>query len=273
VSRAARVRSAPRRQSNGSSPTALADVPARHRADPASYELPIRAVAAWRLRPYASLMPGCKSQYEAAGSRWPPVGLLADVAGRLKLEGASYPVPVPLRRKGADRVVQCGTCGGADPSGDGYLRRIGPGLRAHHGYIGRREVTTDAQNRVPRSLGERVCEAVTEIQPGRVTSFAVSPPAAHRPGGQVCVNGHDVDLRVTEKSVDNILAGRPEPGLDDDAQLDADSSWHQPGESIFQVDRKLVASRFGEDDRYGRRSVNDKAPAPRLRQRGRPAAS
>jgi hypothetical protein len=65
-----------------------------------------------------------------------------------------------------------------------------------------------------------------------VTSFAVSPPAAHRPGGQVCVNGHDVDLRVTEKPVDNILAGGPEPGLDDDAQVDADSGWHQPGESI-----------------------------------------
>ena len=161
-----------------------------------------------------------------------------------------------------------------NPAADRHgLRRIGPGLRAHHGYIGRGEVITDAQNRVPRSLGERVCDAVAKIQPGRVTSFAVSPPAAHRPGGQVCVNGHDVDLRVTEKPVDNILAGRPEPGLDDDAQLDADNGWHQPGESIFQVDRKLVASRFGEDDRYGRRSVNDKAPPPRLRQRGRPAAS
>ena len=161
-----------------------------------------------------------------------------------------------------------------NPAADRHgLRRVGPGLRAHHGYIGRGEAITDAQNRVPRSLGERVCEAVAKIPPGRVTSFAVSPPVAHRPGGQVCVNGHDVDLRVTEKPVDNILADRPEPGLDDDAQLDADSGWHQPGESIFQLDRKLVASRFGEDDPCGRRSVNDKAPLPRLRQRGRPAAS
>ena len=106
-----------------------------------------------------------------------------------------------------------------------------------------------------------------------MTSFAVSPPAAHRPGGQVCVNGHDVDFRVTEKSVDNILPGRPEPGLDDDTQLDTDSGWHQPGKSIFQVVRKLVAPRFGEDDGYGRRSVNDKAPTHRLRQRGKPASS
>ena len=84
-----------------------------------------------------------------------------------------------------------------------------------------------------------------------MTSFAVSPPAAQRPSGQVCVNGHDVDLRVTEKPVDNILPGRPEPGLDDDAQLDADSGWHQAGQGVLQVDRQLIAARFAEDDRYG----------------------
>ncbi len=126
---------------------------------------------------------------------------------------------------------------------------------------------------MPGSLGERVCEAIAKIQPGWMTSFTVPPPAAHRPGGQVCVNGHDVDPRVAEKPVDNVLAGRPEPGLDDDAQLDADSGWHQPGESTFQVDRELIVPRFGEDDRYGRRGVNDKASVRRLRQRGRPASS
>ena len=78
-------------------------------------------------------------------------------------------------------------------------------LGAHHSNIGGGEVITCAQYGVPGSLGERVCEAVTEIQSGWMTPFAISPPAAHRPGGQVCVNGHDVDLRVTEESVDDVL--------------------------------------------------------------------
>jgi hypothetical protein len=86
---------------------------------------------------------------------------------------------------------------------------------------------------VPGSLGERVCEAVTEIQPGWVMPSAISPPAAHRPGGQVCVNGHDVDPRVTKEPVDNVLPSGPEPGLNDDAQLDADGGRHQPGEGVL----------------------------------------
>ena len=78
-------------------------------------------------------------------------------------------------------------------------------LGTHHSNIGGGEVITCAQYGVPGSLGERVCEAVTEIQSGWMTPFAISPPAAHRPGGQVCVNGHDVDLRVTEEPVDDVL--------------------------------------------------------------------
>ena len=121
-----------------------------------------------------------------------------------------------------------------NPAADRHgLRRIGPGLRAHHGYIGRGEVITGAQYGESSSLGERVCEAVTEIQPGWMTPFAISPPAAHRPGGQVRVNGHDVDLRVTEEPVDNVLPSRPEPGFDDDAQLDTDGGRHQPGEGVL----------------------------------------
>jgi hypothetical protein len=94
---------------------------------------------------------------------------------------------------------------------------IKPELGAHHSNIGGGEVITDAQYGVPGSLGERICEAVAEIQPGWMTPFAIPPPAAHRPSGQVCVNGHDVDLGVTEEPVDNVLPGRPEPGLNDDA--------------------------------------------------------
>ena len=157
--------------------------------------------------------------------------------------------------------------------GPTWLRWIRPGPGAHHSNIGGGEVITHAQHGVPGSLGELVCEAVTGIQPGWMTPFAISPPAAHCPGCQVCVNRHDVDLRITEEPVDNILPGRPEPGLDDDAQLDADSGWHQPGDGVLQVGRELVAPRFAEDDRYGCRGVDDKAPARRLRQRGRPASS
>ena len=117
--------------------------------------------------------------------------------------------------------------------GPTWLRWIRPGPGAHHSNTGGGEVITDAQYGVPGSLGERVCEAVTEIQPGWMTPFAISPPAAHRPGGQVCVNRHDVDLRVTKEPVDNVLPSGPEPGLNDDAQLDADGGRHQPREGVL----------------------------------------
>ena len=39
------------------------------------------------------------------------------------------------------------------------------------------------------------------------------------------------------------------------------------------ADREFIAPRFAEDDRHGCRRVDDKAPARRLRQRGRPASS
>jgi hypothetical protein len=63
--------------------------------------------------------------------------------------------------------------------------------------------------------------------------LAISPPAAHRTGGQVRIDGHDVDPCVTKEPVDDVLAGGPQPGLDDDAQLDANGGRHQPGEGIL----------------------------------------
>ena len=47
--------------------------------------------------------------------------MLAELAGRRTLKGLIFPVPEPLWRKGVGRHVQCGICGGADPSGDGHL--------------------------------------------------------------------------------------------------------------------------------------------------------
>jgi len=96
---------------------------------------------------------------------------------------------------------------------------------------------------VPGSLGERVSEAVAEIEPGRMPHLSVSPPAAHRAGGQVRVNGDAVELCVTKKPVDNVLPGRPQPSLDNDAQLDADGGWHQPGEGVLEVYHKFFAPR------------------------------
>ena len=61
---------------------------------------------------------------------------------------------------------------------------------------------------MPGPLSERVRETVAEIEPGRMPSLAISPPAAHRTGGQVRIDGHDVDLGVTEEPVDNVLPGR-----------------------------------------------------------------
>ena len=71
----------------------------------------------------------------------------------------------------------------------------------------------------------------------------------------------------------NVLPGRPQPGLDDHAQLDATGGWHQPDEGIFKMGGKFFAARLGEDDRYGRRRIDDKAPRHRLCQRGRPVPS
>jgi hypothetical protein len=105
---------------------------------------------------------------------------------------------------------------------------------------------------MPGSLGERVCEAVAEVQSGWMPSFAVSPPAAHRPSGKVCIDRDDVDLGVPEESIGNILSGRPEPGFDDDAQFDPDSSRHQPDKRLLQVVREFIGSRLAEDDRHGR---------------------
>ena len=82
--------------------------------------------------------------------------------------------------------------------------------------------------------------------------FAVSPPAAHSPGSQVRVDGHDVNLRVSEEPVDDILSGRPQPSLDDDAKLDADDGRHQPDKGMLQMRREFVGARLAQDDRYRR---------------------
>jgi hypothetical protein len=146
-------------------------------------------------------------------------------------------------------------------------------MGAHHGDVGFGEVISCAQHGVPSSLGQGVCEAVPEVQPSRMPSFAITTPAAHRSGGQVCVYGHDIDLRVTHEAVDDILSGRPEPGLDDDAQFDADCGRHQADDGILKMAREFVGPPFTKNDCHRRRRVDDKAPAPRLRQRGRPTSS
>jgi hypothetical protein len=90
--------------------------------------------------------------------------------------------------------------------------------------------------------------------------------------------GDDVDLRITEKPVYDILPGRPEARLDDDAQLNPDGSGHQPDQGMLKVGGEILACWLAEDHGYARRRVNDKASAAlrlkrRLRQLGRPASS
>jgi hypothetical protein len=110
-----------------------------------------------------------------------------------------------------------------------------------------------------------------------VMRLAVPPPPAHRTGRQLLIDGDDVDLRITEKAVYDILPGRPQAGLDDDAQLNPDGSGHQPDQGMLEVGGEILASRLAEDHGYARRCVNDKAPTTlRLRrqgQLGRPASS
>jgi hypothetical protein len=110
---------------------------------------------------------------------------------------------------------------------------------------------------MPGPVGERVREAVAEIEPGRMPPLPISPPAAHRTVGQVRIDGHDIYLCVAKEPVDNVLAGRPQPSLDDDAQLDAYGGRHQPDERILKVNREFFATRLAEDDRYGRRRIDD----------------
>jgi len=153
-----------------------------------------------------------------------------------------------------------------------------PGGRAQHGDAGRGEVVACAEHGVPGALGERVREAVAEVERGWMPSLAVSAPPAHRAGRQFLIVGDDVDLRITEKPLYDILPGRPESGLDDDAQLNPDGSGHQPDQGMLKVGGEILASRLAEDNGHARRRVNDKAPAAlrlrrRLRQLGRPASS
>jgi hypothetical protein len=107
-------------------------------------------------------------------------------------------------------------------------------------------------------------------------ALAVPPPPAHRPGRQLLIDGDDVDLRITEKPVYDILPCWPEPGLDDDAQLNPDGSGHQPDQGMLKAGGKIIAPWLAEDHGYAPRRVNDEAPAAlrrRLGQRGRPAPS
>jgi len=149
--------------------------------------------------------------------------------------------------------------------------RICPG--SDHGDVRRREIVAGAQHGVPGPVGERVGEAVAEIEPGRMPPLAVSPPPAHRTVGQIRIDGHDVDLRVTKESLDNVLPGRPQPGLDEEAQLDSDGGRHQADKGILKAGREFFATRLGQDDRYGRRRIDDQAPLRRPCQRGRPVSS
>jgi hypothetical protein len=50
--------------------------------------------------------------------------------------------------------------------------------------------------------------------------------SAHRARGQVRIYRHDVDLRVPEEPVNDVLPRRPQPSLDDDAEFDADRGRH-----------------------------------------------
>ena len=81
---------------------------------------------------------------------------------------------------------------------------------------------------MPGPLGKRVREAVAEVERGPMPSLAVSPPPAHRAGRQILIDSNDVDLRIAEKPVYDILPSGPKAGLDDDAQLNPDGSRHQP---------------------------------------------
>ena len=71
-------------------------------------------------------------------------------------------------------------------------------------------------------------------------------------GRQFLIDGDDVDLRITEKPFYDILPGRPEAGLDDDAQLNPDGSGHQPDQGMLKVGGEILASRLAEDHGYTR---------------------
>lgn len=55
-----------------------------------------------------------------------------------------------------------------------------------------------------RSLGERIAEAVAEVQFGWVPALAESSPSAHGAGGQVRVNRDDLDLSVTKEPLPGV---------------------------------------------------------------------
>jgi hypothetical protein len=103
---------------------------------------------------------------------------------------------------------------------------------------------------MPGPLGKRVREAVADVERGPMPSLAVSPPPAHRASRQILIEGDDVDLRIAEKPVYDILPSGPKAGLDDDAQLNPDGSRHQPDQGMLKVGSEIPASWLAEDHRY-----------------------
>jgi hypothetical protein len=109
-----------------------------------------------------------------------------------------------------------------------------------------------------------------------LAALAVPGPGAQGASGLLGVEGHDVDLGVPDEPVDDVLAGRPLAGLDDecaDAQLDTDGGRHHPADRALELGCELLAPRLAEDDGHGRRGVDHGAPRRRLAQRGTPDSS
>jgi hypothetical protein len=106
-----------------------------------------------------------------------------------------------------------------------------------------------------------------------VPALAISPPATHCTSGEVRIRRHNVDLCVAKEALNNILPDWPQPSIDDDAQLDADSGRHQPGEGFLKAGCKFFATQPPEDDCDSRRCIDHQIRPDWFRQRGRPASS
>jgi hypothetical protein len=69
---------------------------------------------------------------------------------------------------------------------------------------------------------------------------------------KVRIERYDVDFGAPEEPAGNILSDRPQPGFDDDAQLDTNGGGrHQPDKRSLQVAREFIVPRLAEEALIG----------------------
>ncbi len=111
------------------------------------------------------------------------------------------------------------------------------------------EVVARAKNWKAGLLSKRVGETVSEIETCGMTALAISAPGSHGPVCDIGIDRYDFNLCIAKESLDDILASRPQPRLDDNAQLHAAGSGQEPNCCGLEVSDQFIAADLTENHR------------------------